>query len=246
MQKNHPKRMRIKTPHSQTSSSVTSFKNIKNKSGFFWTHPVEVLYQDRDVMVFEKPAGVLTIANPKELDKNLVDLVNHQFTENQNWKLFPCHRLDRETSGAILFAKSLDAQHRMMDMFKLHEIKKIYTACVQGQLQKNSGEIRSQISEDGKLKSALSFYSVIQKKEFFTVIEVQPMTGRTNQIRIQFSEIGHPLVGDRKFSVAKNFSVKFKRTALHASSLEWISPFSKKMIHVKSDLPEDMRKLIDS
>ena len=85
------------------------------------------------------PAGVLTVANPKEPDKNLVELVNHQFAKNQKFKLFPCHRLDRETSGVIIFARSLEIQHRMMDMFKSHEIVKKYIACVQGHLKQKSG-----------------------------------------------------------------------------------------------------------
>ncbi len=235
--------MRIHPTDPQGSSS-RPVSGAKDKTGYFWNHPVTILYKDPEVMVFDKPAGVLTIANPKEPDRNLVDLVNHQFGGTKG-KLFPCHRLDRETSGVIIFARSLEIQHRMMDLFKQHEIMKKYTACIQGRLARKSGEIRIQIMEEGRSKEAWSHYRVLEEKDLFSVIEVQPMTGRTNQIRIQFSHIGHPLIGDRKFSVAKDFAVKFKRTALHASFVQWKSPFSRKMIQVEADLPEDMKKLIE-
>jgi len=231
-------------PINPEGSFGRSALQFKDKSGYFWNHPVAVLFEDRDVMVFDKPAGVLTIANPKEPDKNLTALVNHQYSQNLKTKLFPCHRLDQETSGAIVFAKSLDTQHRMMELFKSRDMAKKYIACVQGHLKKKTGEIRSPIKEEGKMKPSVSAYQVIQQKESFAVVDVVPMTGRTNQIRIHFSRIGHPLVGDRKFSIAKNFSVKFKRTALHASQLQWKSPFTGKTIKVESPLPEDMKKLI--
>lgn len=245
------------SPINPKESSGRSASQFKDKSGYFWNHPVAILYEDKDVMVFDKPAGVLTIANPKELDKNLVDLVNHQYCRHDSSRrknkrqgaksqLFPCHRLDQETSGAIVFAKSLDIQHKMMELFKSRDMAKKYIACVQGQLKKKSGEIRSPIKEEGKMKPSVSVYQVSRQKESFAVVEVQPMTGRTNQIRIHFSRIGHPLVGDRKFSIAKNFPVRFKRTALHASELQWKSPFTGKTITVESPLPEDMKKLMGS
>lgn len=240
--KNHPKTTRINPADSQVSSRGVS--PDQKKKGYFWDNPVSVLYSDGDVMVFDKPAGVLTIANPREPDKNLVDLVNHQFAKAKG-KLFPCHRLDRETSGVIVFARSLPIQHRMMELFKAHDILKKYIACVQGHLPRESGDIRSRIVEEGRAKEALSSYRVLSRQEHFSVIEVKPATGRTNQIRIQFSEIGHPLVGDRKFSRAGHFPVKFRRTALHASFLQWKSPFTRKIIQVESPLPEDMKKLVD-
>ncbi len=243
MMKNNQKRAKVRPEPSGSPERFVS-RVGDEKSGYFWNHPVAIVYEDAQVMVFDKPSGVLTIANPKEPDKNLVDLVNHQFTKNQKFKLFPCHRLDRETSGVIIFAKSLDIQHRMMDMFRSHEIVKKYVACVQGHLKQKVGEIRTPIREEGRMKDAWSKYKELERKDLFSVVEVQPLTGRTNQIRIQFSEMGHPLIGDRKFSRGKDFTVKFKRTALHAAFVQWKSPFTRKMIQAETDLPEDMKRLI--
>ena len=213
----------------------------------FLEKPIKVLYEDEQFMVFDKPAGLLVIPTPQNESNTLVNIVNHQH-KNDHWKLHPCHRLDRETSGVILFAKGKHNQQLAMDAFQRKSVKKIYYAFVQGRLLKPSGELRSNIRDlDQKRfhkhsagQFAVTRYKLLKAQKHFSVVQIEPITRRTNQIRIQFKQIGHPLVGDRKYSFGRDFVVKFRRTALHAHSLEWKNPVTNQFIKITSPLPEDM------
>lgn len=214
---------------------------------------IKVLYEDDAFMVFDKPAGVLVIPTEKKETNTLVDVVNRQHVSAE-WKLHPCHRLDRETTGVIIFAKGRGVQQKMMELFKARRITKKYIAFLQGKIKHPSGELKSFISsfEDKKFgksrnsQLAITKYRLLKQARLFCVVEAEPVTGRTNQIRIQFKELGHPLVGDRKYSFGKDFAVKFKRTALHAFRVEWIHPVTKKEILVESPLPGDMKEFLSA
>ena len=198
-------------------------------------------------MAFDKPAGLLVIPTPQNESNTLVNIVNHQH-KNDHWKLHPCHRLDRETSGVILFAKGKHNQQLAMEAFLKKAVKKIYLAFVQGRMQKPSGEIRSNIRdlEQKKFRKysqgqfAVTRYKVLEFRKLFSIVEIEPVTGRTNQIRIQFKQIGHPIIGDRKYSFARDYSIKFRRTALHARTLAWTNPATHKFIKITAPYPEDM------
>ena len=215
----------------------------------FLHKPIEKLYEDEYYIVFNKPSGLLVIATPKNEKNTLVNIVNYQYPAKEGFgHLYPCHRLDRETSGAILFAKGKRNQQIMMDVFKKHGIKKYYIAFVYGVMKKLQGELRSSIRDfDQKKfqkkapsKLAITRYKVLATKKHYSVIEAQPLTGRTNQIRIQFGQIGHPLVGERKYAFARDYALKFRRAALHAHILELIHPVTHKKMTVESKLPNDM------
>ena len=220
---------------------------------FYLRHPIPVLYEDEHYMAFNKPAGVLVIPSPEEDKNTLVNIVNHQYAKGANVpRLFPCHRLDRDTSGVILFAKGKKAQQAMMMVFKQKRVKKNYIAFVQGHLHRKVGEMRGHIR---KLESrryyreepenyAITRYKVTEQRDDFAIVSVEPVTGRTNQIRIQFSEMGHPLVGDRKYAIARDFALKFKRSALHAASVECINPLTKQRINITCNLPNDMEAFL--
>lgn len=215
--------------------------------------PIEKLYEDDCFVVFNKPAGLLVVPTPQNEKNTLTHIINFQYASDpETQKLYPCHRLDRETSGVILYAKGIVNQEKMMAAFKTHRVKKNYIAFVQGRLKRPDGELKSFIenSEERKYhrrvaqKFAVTRFRVLDIKKGFSVVEAQPITGRTNQIRIQFAEIGHPLVGDRKFSFARDYQLKFKRTALHAKSLEWIDSIKHKPVKVSVKLPIDMEVLL--
>ena len=221
-------------------------------------NPLEVLYEDKFYMAFNKPPGLLVIPSPKKEKNTLISIVNEQFPSNDNeGKLHPCHRLDRDTSGVILFARGKKNQQMLMEEFHRRQVQKIYIAFIQGQLKKSAGEIKSAIqdSEERRFtrrsfsstqsgKMSITRYKVLTLKKNFSVVEVCPVTGRTNQIRIHFSEIGHPLVGERKYAFGKDYALKFRRTALHARDLKWIHPIDKKQIQVSSPLPQDMEQFL--
>lgn len=219
----------------------------------FSKNPVKILYEDDHYVVFDKPSGLLVIPTPKNERNTLVNIVNQRCdSSGAQARLHPCHRLDRDTSGVILFAKGKHPQKLMMEIFKKRAVFKKYIAFVHGRLDRRHGELRSCIEhlEQKKFrrrstaKLSITRYKVIQEKKRFSIVEVQPVTGRTNQIRIQFSEIGHPLVGERKYALGRDYALKFRRVALHAQTLEWTHPVSRQKIKVTSQIPKDMEDFI--
>lgn len=187
-------------------------------------------------MVVDKPPGLLTIATPKKEEYTLSSLLN----------AYPAHRLDRETSGLILFAKTKSIQQRLMDEFRNHKVKKSYIAFVQGAPKQKNGAISRKVRDNpyAPAKPALTKYRVIEARNGFSVLEVVPVTGRTNQIRIHFKQLGHPLVGERRFAFAKDFKIKFRRAALHAADLGFIHPLTGRTMSFHSELPADMQEFL--
>lgn len=202
---------------------------------------IPVIYEDDWLLIVNKPAGLLTIPTPKRETCTLTSILNLDLRQkNLPYRLHPCHRLDRETSGLIIYAKGKSVQKKMMDIFKKKKIKKTYIAFMQGIPKKEQGLIKSPV--DGS--SAITEYRVIEKRKNFSVVEVVPLTGRKNQIRIHFKHIGHPLVGESRFAFRKDYLLKAKRVCLHAKSLEFIHPITKKFVNVISELPGDLEEFL--
>ena len=216
-------------------------------------HLIHVLYEDQACIVFDKPPGLLVVPTPKNEQKTLVNIVNHQYAERSvEGRLYPCHRLDRDTSGAIIFAKSKNFEKVITALFYQKVIKKIYLGIAQGCLRQKVAELRMPVldldakkfSRNPKPQPAVTRYKVVGERKHFSVLEIQPITGRTNQIRIHFAQIGHPLIGERKYAFGKDSQIKFRRPALHAWRLEWISPFNRQKILVESPLAKDMEEVL--
>ncbi len=211
---------------------------------------VPVLYEDADCLVFNKPSGLLVIPTDKDEDHTLVNIVNRQ--RNDCGGLYPAHRLDRDTSGVILFAKGKDCQQKLMQFFKDKQVNKTYIAFVHGRVAEPRGKIRIPIKDFHQRKfarhlpaqSALTHYEVEDYYKDFTVVRVMPITGRTNQIRIHFSKIGHSLVGEDKYAFRRDFALRFRRTALHAMRLEWPDISGSRMIKVEAPLAKDMSEFL--
>ena len=198
---------------------------------------IGVVYEDDWLLIVDKPSGLLTIPTPKKELRTLTSILNADLAQKGKlYRLHLCHRLDRETSGLIIYAKGKSIQKKMMEEFKHKKVKKMYVAFVQGILPKEQGEISSPIEG----RSAVTQYKIIQKRKDFTVTQARALTGRKNQIRIHFKNIGHPLVGETKFAFRKDYKLKAKRICLHAQSLEFIHPITKNIVKVDSELPEDL------
>jgi len=192
---------------------------------------IPIVYEDNWLLIADKPSGLLVIPTPKKEKRTLTSILS----------LHPCHRLDRETSGLIIYAKTKSVQKKMMDLFSRRLVKKHYLAFVQGKLRQRSGEIRMPIEG----KPAQTRYEVLEERNGFSIVKVSPFTGRKNQIRIHFKSIGHPLVGESKFAFRKDFALKAKRACLHAAFLEFLHPVTNKILKVEAKLAADMEQFLN-
>ena len=191
---------------------------------------IPIVFEDEWLLVADKPSGLLTVPTPKNETRTLTSILN----------LYPCHRLDRETSGLIIYAKSKATQQKIMDEFRQRKVKKTYTALLRGIPYNHQGEIKNKIEG----LSAETRYKIIGKGKEFSIVEVKPLTGRTNQIRIHFKQIGHPLLGETKYAFRRDFKIKAKRLMLHAARLEFTHPVTGKQLVLTSELPKDFKDFL--
>ena len=215
-------------------------------------HGLEILYEDKDILVVDKPAGLLTVATEHENLRTAHSILTEYIRKGCGRcrkYLFVVHRLDRDTSGVLIFAKSEEAKERLQAHWKEHEKK--YLAAVHGSLEKKTDTITSYLAEDqdyfvyatrdkeqGKL--AQTVYKVIREKRGLSLLEVTLLTGRKNQIRVHFAGIGHPIAGDDKYGTGDD---KLPRMALHARSISFKHPFSRKQLTFESEVPEVFTRL---
>jgi len=204
---------------------------------------IPVIFEDQWLAVVNKPSGLLVIPTPKKELRTLTNILNleAQFN-NAPYRFHPCHRLDRETSGLMIYAKGKSIQKKIMDLFRQRAIKKTYIAFVNGVVRKRNGQIKHRIEG----KSAQTTYRVTGEGDGFSQMEVHPVTGRTNQIRIHLKQLGHPVIGERRFAFRKDFKIKSKHLCLHALTLEFVHPMTNRRLSLTAVLPAHMEKLIDN
>jgi len=206
---------------------------------------IKVLYEDRDIIVIDKSSGLLSVKANYETEKTAHHLLtNYVRKGNRKAKiwLFVVHRLDRETSGVLIFAKTLEIREEFARQWK--NVEKKYLALVCGNLTEKSGIIESYIAEgdDYKMQSvenprkgelARTKYKVIKESKNYSLLEIDLLTGKKNQIRVHLSENGHPIVGDIKYG--KNTK---GRLALHAWSIKFKHPFNNEEMKFETKIPE--------
>ncbi|MCL2480271.1 MAG: RluA family pseudouridine synthase [Spirochaetaceae bacterium] len=207
---------------------------------------IPIVYEDENFLVLNKPAGLLTIPAPGKSSAALTEtLYAACLREGVSWKPHPCHRLDGETSGLILFAKGKSKQKSLMELFHLRQVRKTYIAFVQGDFKKNEGVFTRSLEG----QPARTLYRVQEQREagsaLFAVVEVNPETGRKNQIRLHFKAAGHPLVGETRFAFRKDFPIAVRRLMLHAARLEFSDPWTGDARDFTAELPEDMQAFLD-
>ncbi len=202
---------------------------------------IPIIFQDEWLLVVNKPAGLLTVPTPKNESRTLTSILNQNaLDKNLKYRLHPCHRLDRDTSGLLIYAKGKAVAQKMIDAFRDRLVGKKYIAFVHGKLPQLQGTINSAIEG----KTALTKYRVIQEKSNYSVVEVSPVTGRTNQIRIHFKNIQHPLVGEDKFAYRKDFVLRFKRVCLEAKELNFKHPITGKELKISLDLAPELKDFL--
>ncbi len=208
---------------------------------------IKISYEDESLIVVDKQSGLPVVPAKADQRKNLTFFLDEELkTRGLTLRAHPCHRLDKETSGLVIFAKGKKIQKIVMEQFRSRLVRKTYIAFIQGALKNKRGTLRTYIQgawpyleKKGK-KLAITTYHELCRGKGFSILELKPVTGRTNQIRIQFRDIGHPLLGERRFAFARDWPIKFRRVALHAFKLEFIHPVNLSKISLTSDLPEDM------
>ena len=219
--------------------------------------PLEVVYEDKDLLVVNKPAGMSTHPAGPHLTGTLVNaLLSHcKDLSGIGGVLRPgiVHRLDKETSGLLVVAKNDDTHINLSNQFRNRTIKKTYIALVRGIVQLDNGRIelpiarrKKDVTKMGvsfvgeKKKNAITDYKVFKRLKGFTVLELSLETGRTHQIRVHMAHLGHPVIGDKLYGSARGLS----RQALHAKTLGFFHPATKKFMEFESELPKDMADLI--
>ncbi len=213
---------------------------------------IDIIYEDKDLIVVNKPAGLLTVSTDKEKEKTLFHKVyTYIKKKNKNNKVFIVHRLDKDTSGIVLFAKNETIKLKLQnDWDKLAKERK-YVAIVKGHMQKESAQIVSWLKETKTLmtyssnipndgKKAITNYRVISSNNLYSLVDIEIKTGRKNQIRVHMKDLEHPIVGDHKYGNKDNF----KRMYLHAYKLTIEHPVTRKILEFETDVPDLFVELI--
>jgi len=216
---------------------------------------LEIIYEDRDILVVDKPAGLLTVGTQTNKSRTahyiLTDYVRKGNLKSRN-QIFTVHRLDQWTSGVLIFAKSEEVMLRLKAQWK--DTEKKYIAVVHGHLAEKEGIISSYLSEKKdytvysttdttKGKLAHTAYKVLKETMQFSLLEVNLLTGRKNQIRVHLADKGHPVAGDRKYGKEKD---GYRRLALHSQSISFRHPTSGERMTFKTKVPYYFNKLVDN
>ena len=195
---------------------------------------LNIIYEDKSLLVINKEAGLLTIATPQERERTLYHQV-YMYLMRKNQRVYIVHRLDRDTSGIVVFAKNEKMKYLLQkDWNTLAKIRE-YIAIVEGKVNKKEDVLKNYLAETKTLKTyitnnkkeqlAITIYKLIKYVAGYSVLQVLIKTGKKNQIRVQLSNMGNPIIGDKKYGSTKN---PIKRLGLHANRLVLINPITKK------------------
>ena len=221
--------------------------------------PLEIIYEDKDIIVINKPKGIVVHpanGNPDGTIVNAIMAICKDSLSGIGGEIRPgiVHRLDKDTSGIMIIAKNDEAHIKLSEQIKNREVKKTYIALVRGVVKENEATIdmpiarskkdRKKMAVDKDGKNAITHLKVLKRYDDYTLLEINIETGRTHQIREHLSEIGYPVVGDIVYSNGKNrFDVVGQ--CLHAKSLDFEHPITGKKMHLEAKLPEYLTNIIN-
>ena len=200
---------------------------------------LSVLYEDASLLICNKPPGVISASQGA---------------------LILVHRLDKETSGALIFAKSPEIKEKMVVIFQQHQVKKVYLALVDGCIEQKSGEITNYLGKTGgyqgqtvygavspaKGKKAITVWKLLKKGKKASAVQMEPITGRTHQLRVHLSQMGHPILGDAQYG--KRFRCAFhpQRHLLHAYAITFPHPVTERELKVIAPIPLDFKEALSA
>ncbi|MEQ8235861.1 MAG: RluA family pseudouridine synthase [Syntrophomonadaceae bacterium] len=237
----------------QPGDAVTINWSLVRDIGLSGGKGLQIIYEDQDIIVVDKPAGLLSIATATEKQLTAYhQLTDHVRLENPAGRIFIVHRLDRDTSGLMLFAKNEIVKLKLQAAWKEAVVDRAYAALVEGRVEKKSDTVKSWLlttktglmysaSTPGDGQEAVTHYQVLQQSRAYSLLEIRLLTGRKNQIRVHMKDLGHPIAGDRKYGALTN---PLGRLALHAHLLSFYHPVSGQLMRFETEIPKAFLRLV--
>lgn len=239
------------TPVTRTDTPVGSGQELRLEARACRQKSIQgirIIYEDRYLVVVDKPAGLLSVATDNGKGRNLCGLLREHCAP---FPVYAVHRLDRDTSGVLVFAKSARVRDLFREAFESREVKRLYMALAEGQFDELQGSWESYLSDDADMRVrsgkkrvgarwAKTHFKVVQQGKKAALLQLRLETGRKNQIRVHCAEAGHPLVGDVKYGAQTD---SIGRLALHAEQLGFVHPMTGQPLEFKSPAPR--RFLLD-
>jgi 23S rRNA pseudouridine1911/1915/1917 synthase len=221
-----------------------------------FSRELAILYEDEAVVAVNKPAGLLAVPAPGSDAPSALSLLLQDLRPRRQRALV-VHRIDRFASGVLLFAKTVSDREALVRQFLAHTPVRQYLAVVRGHVPAKEGTLvhyfrregmhqKVSSERDSKAARAELTYSVERSLRGASLLRVTLLTGLQNQIRVQFAALGHPVIGDRKYSYEEGSERRIDRVALHAASLQFIHPRSRETVSLKCDVPPDFRSLLQA
>ncbi|MCD7893134.1 MAG: RluA family pseudouridine synthase [Erysipelotrichaceae bacterium] len=212
------------------------------------TLPFDIIYEDKDIIVIDKPCGLLSEETNNEKQKTAYNIVK-KYLKNKHENIYLVHRLDQYTSGILMFAKSKELYQLFTHNWNQYITVRGYVAIIEGHLVKKQDTIINKLSENKNQtvcishngKKAITHYKVIQENKQYSLLEIYLDTGRKNQIRVHMASLKHPIIGDSKYGSTTN---PIKRLGLHAHEFGFTHPITHQQMHFISKIPESFENLM--
>ena len=204
---------------------------------------LDLVHEDDDLLVVDKPSGLLSVAARRGRERTAYSLLwDYLHAQRPPRRPFIVHRLDQDTSGLLVFAKSISAKERLQAQFEARHVERIYVAVVDGRVREDAGTLESRLVQDRGLRvrsgaggrQAITHYRVRERRRDHTLLELRLGTGRRHQIRVQLAEMGHPIVGDTAHGGSRG---RFGRLCLHAARLGFVHPRSGEAMRFERSAP---------
>lgn len=227
--------------------------NLTREFPCFYNRRLKLVYEDNDIIVANKGYGLLSMGNDKVREGTAYSILKDYLKwVDPRLKIFIVHRLDRDTSGLLMFAKNQEAKERMQHNWNNMVLNRKYYAVVEGNVEQDQGTVRSYLAENSQYEVystdnpdegqlAVTRYKVLKRRNGYSLLEIELDTGRKNQIRVHMKDLGHPIAGDRKYGAK---SSPIHRLALHAGTLRFVHPMTRREMNFSTGIPTSFASMV--